>query len=57
MEGGDNLDTKDVVKRFNNFELIVIHERTIKHLRNSESKVLENLLSLLNEEILDRNIG
>jgi len=54
MRGGENMDVKDILKSFSDFELTVMQERLHCYLFCKESKSLEDLLYLIVEEINNR---
>ncbi|WP_163527134.1 hypothetical protein [Halobacillus ihumii] len=54
------MDTRDVVRKFDNSELIVMHDCTLKHRGRHGSEVLEfldYLLDLIADEIQHRDLG
>lgn len=54
MRGGVNMDIKDIIKGFSDYELNAIQTSLNFYLFSKESKSLENLLNLIVEEINNR---
>jgi hypothetical protein len=56
MEGGENLDTKTIIKGFSDFELTVMEERLQRYLMSDKYGCLEYLYFLIVEEINNRKL-